>query len=784
MNYKAIQKLEFPKIVSRLQDYCGSEAGRGYAAEMTPITDVETIKEALAQTTESRRFADTKGTLWDFRSMPDLDEPMYKLENGQVLEPFELDAFKKALLFAADVKGERLPPGEYPTIDELRSRLYAGTAIARAIDRAIDEKGQLKDSASPLLSKTRKNIRELEREIPDNLRRLVNEPSMDSIVQDKIVTVRNGRFVISIRSESLTRGQWVLQDRSSSGASSFVEPFELVSENNKLTRERLAEKAEALRILRDLSASLAEHADEIGDSVDSLGELDSLLARGRFSAALGAVEPEITTGDEVRIVGGRHPLLTSEPIPIDVSVGGPIKTLILTGPNAGGKTVTLKMIGLFQLMAQSGLHVPAVDASLPVFEDIFAVIGDEQSVEDNLSTFSSHLKEVLWSIGRAKPGCLALIDEICAGTDPEEGTALACGILKEIMTRGAVTLATSHHSGLKTFATVTPGAENARMVFNERTRTPAFKVETGMPGKSYALEIAERVGFDAQLLDSAREYLSSQARMTERLIKELEEMKSYLRIERESIEKEKKNIESERTSRTRELDEMKERNEEALRAAYAEAEEILQDTRERCDEILRVAKRAASLPAAAAVKGEIKREETKIAKKQQQARPRRKGRPADPAALKEGERYLLRDTGEEVFLSSKPDKKGRVAVTLGDFRVTTDANNLMLPDADSLPPLPKSRDHTRFILKAKSEARTEIDLRGLRAAEAIDQLEKEIGTLAMAGAKEARIIHGIGTGALLKAVHEYLPTNTFVSRFESCDLRQGGIGATKIYLSE
>ncbi|MFA6449579.1 MAG: Smr/MutS family protein [bacterium] len=784
MNYKAIQKLEFHKILERLEGYCGSAWGKESVSDIAPAANAEATREALARTSEARRFYDQKGVLWDFASLPDLQEELDTLESGHVLEPVELDGFRRALNFAASVKGERLPPESFPNIDIFRERLFAGTAIARRIEQTIDEKGQIKDNASPLLARTRKNIREIERDIPDRLKKLINDPGMDDVVQDRIVTVRNGRFVIPVRSDNLSRRQWVLQDRSASGATSFVEPLELVEDNNRLTRERLSEKAETLRILRELTSLLAEHAVEISESLGALGELDCLIARGRFSASMKAIDPEITEGDEIRIIGGRHPLLTGEAIPINVEVGGRVKTLILTGPNAGGKTVTLKMIGLFQLMAQSGLHVPATDANLPICSDIFAIIGDEQSVEDNLSTFSSHLKEVRWAMERARGGSLVLIDEICAGTDPEEGTALACSILKELMAAGAVTLVTSHHSGLKTFASVTAGAENARMVFDERTRAPIFRVETGMPGKSYALEIAERAGFSERTLAGAREYLSSQARMTERLINELESMKSFVKIERDAIENEKKKLRTDQIDQSRKLDELKRQNEEALQAAYTEAEQILEETRRRCDEILRAAKGAATLPAAAAVKGEITQAEKKVAQKKKPPQPRRKGRAIDPSELKPDARYLLRDTAEEVLFVSGPDRKGRVSVLLGDFRVTTDARNLMAPEYDLLPELPKSQDHTRYILNAKAAAKSEIDLRGLRAAEAIETLDKEIGTLVLAGSKEARIIHGIGTGALIKAVHEYLAGNTYILRFESCDLRQGGIGATRIVLSE
>lgn len=786
MNYRALQKLEFHKILERLEGFCGSALGRGLVPDMEIFESPEDVRAALAETTEARRFIEEKGNIWGFGAIPDLGEAMRKLDGGQVLEPSELHGFRLALEFAGDAKGAKLDPKKYPVISDVRGRFFVGTALARSIGAAIDEQGLVRDGATPELARIRKKLRELERSIPERLRKLILDSRMDDVVQDRVVTVRNGRFVVPIKSEHLERRSWVLQDRSSSGATSFVEPIELVEENNRITRERLSEKSEVLKILRDLSSALAAHADEIGETLDALGELDLLLARGRFSIHLNAVEPEIADGDAIDIRGGRHPLLTGDVVPIDVGLGGEIKTLILTGPNAGGKTVTLKLVGLFQLMAQSGLHVPARSGTkLPVVSDVFAVIGDEQSVENNLSTFSSHLMEIRWMLERARKGSLALVDEICSGTDPEEGTALACGILKELMSRGAVCLATSHQSGLKTFASVTPGAENARMVFDEGSSAPVFRVEIGIPGKSYALETARRVGFEERVVSEAREYLSSQARMTERLLAELDEMKAFLDHERESFDRERKKLEIDKREQVKLLDDAREKKEVALRAAYSEAERIVGETRRRCDEILRAAKHAVSLPQAASVKGEIKEVEKKIEKKK--PAPRRKGRPAAPEDLKPDAWLRMRDTGEEVQFLSGPDRKGRVQVLLGEFKVSTDARSLVVPEGDMPPariPEKKEKDHTRFILDAKETAKTEIDLRGMRALEAIAALEKEIDNLNLAGAKETRIIHGIGTGALIKAVHEYLPTNPFVRRFETCQLNEGGIGATRIYLYE
>jgi DNA mismatch repair protein MutS2 len=562
-----------------------------------------------------------------------------------------------------------------------------------------------------------------------------------------------------------------------------VEPLELISENNELTNERLAVKAEVSKVLRELTSALAEKFTEIDESLEALGELDYLLARGRLSAEMRGIEPSIVEGDAARIHGGRHPLLGDNALPVDVELGGSIRTLVLTGPNAGGKSVTMKMLGLFQLMAQAGLHVPAEEGtSLPIFEKIFAVIGDEQSVEKNLSTFSSHLKEIKETLESAGLGSLVLIDEICSGTDPEEGSALACGILKELMSKGAVSLATSHQSGLKTFATATPGAENARMVFDERAGAPAFRVEIGAPGKSYAMEIARRAGLEEEVLTSAQGYLSNQARMAERLLAELEEMKSFLGMERESMRAERIRLESEKAEHAAKLDKEREAVEERMRKAYEEAERAVEETRRKCREILKEASEAKGLPGAARVKGELNEIKRVVAEKK--PAPTRRESQVDPESLASEKWYRLIDSGSPVRYLEGPDRRGRVKVMLGDFRMSVDLANLSEAGDVSRRASVAPDDYTTHIINAKGRARNEIDIRGMRAAEAIETLENEISSLNMAGAAEAKIVHGIGTGALMKAVHEHLAVNPFVKRFEFCELRQGGMGATKIYLED
>jgi len=606
-------------------------------------------------------------------------------------------------------------------------------------------------------------------------------------VQERIVTVRNGRFVVPVRAGRAGGDRYVLQDRSSSGATFFVEPLQAVTHNNELAQERLAERNEVLRVLRELTALVEGCAEPLSELGGAVARLDLLLAKGRLSIAMRGSEPVITDKDAIVISAGRHPLIAEDPVPIDITLGGVVRALILTGPNAGGKTVALKMVGLFQLMAQAGLHVPALDGTrLPVFGDIFAVIGDEQSIERGLSTFTSHLTDIAEITASAKRGALVLIDEICSGSDPQEGTALACSILKSLMDAGAACMATSHHGGLKTFASVTPGAKNARVLFDEDRGAPRFIVEIGLAGKSHALEVAARAGLPRPIVEGARGYLDAQSQMAERMLAELEQMKGVLAVEKAAIDHEKEKVAVELRIVEEKISAAEKQRRETLAKAVAQADKLVEETRDKCRRLLDRADAATALPEKAAVKGEIERTRREVKEVVQKVRPRH-GRAVSQQDLKPGATLTLRDTGQQAQFLSGPDRKGRVKVLIGEITMTTDTKNLGVPDG-SEPPQPKKyrtmAQHEYYIEAAKDRARDNIDVRGMRAAEAIETLEPEIATLHLAGRRQFTIVTGVGTGALMRAVHEYLTGNPFVARFEPAPLSQGGIGATIVFLSE
>lgn len=785
MNEQTIERLEFDRVLDRLESCCGSAGGRALVDDLALEVHAAAVRERLALTSEARRFLDKRPPDWSFGDMPGVAPALERLSAGGMLEPRELHAVRRMLEFAATVRAAAPPASEFPTIADIATGLFTAPDVAARIARSVDASGAVLDAASPELARARRRIRKLEIEIPKILNAFVNDPARADVVQERIVTMRNGRFVVPVVAGRMREG-FVLQDRSASGASAFVEPLHVVESNNNLINERINERNEVLAVLQSLTELLFGYTAELGALSAELARLDFLIACGHLSGDMRANEPEITDGDAIVIKAGRHPLLTGDPVPVDIALGGDTRALVLSGPNAGGKTVALKMAGLFQLMAQAGLHVPAdPGTALPVFPRVYAVIGDEQSIENSLSTFTSHLRDIARILDRAGRGALVLIDEICSGTDPQEGTALACSVLKNLMERGAVCMATSHHGGLKTFASVTPGARNARVLFDESSATPRYVVEIGLPGKSHALEIAARAGVPGHIIDGARSFRDAQSRMAEEMLAELEHIKGSVAVERAQIEAKKQELQKAAQRAEQKLTEAGEKQREILARAVAEAEKLIAETGERCRGILDKAHTAATLPEKAEVKGDITRERRKVQRAAHKT-VKPTGRGITPADLNPEAPLILRDSGDRVEFVSGPDRKGNVRVMLGGLSMSIHVRSLGVSDTPqhAAPAFKKSKDHDQYIDRARRAAKGVIDLHGMRVVEAFEVLERELLQHHLAGSAQCDICHGIGTGALMKAVHEYLDKHPLVRRFEPAPLSQGGIGVTIVFFKD
>ncbi|MFH1537380.1 MAG: Smr/MutS family protein [bacterium] len=780
---KSLHRLEFDRVIEAICGRCRTAAGQERVRETAPGRTVEWVRAELARTTQMRGFIEERRPGWDPGAAQDIPPALRKLQGGRTLEPEELLSFARLLELGESVRKTHVDEALYPTVAAFKSIFFVDPPFRRAILRAVDETGGLRDDASPELQRIRSKIRRLEREVPRRLKRWMEIESHDEFLQSKLVTIRNGRFVVPVRVEFLSRSSWILQDRSGSGATAYVEPLEVLQENNELANLRIQEKREIYRLLRHYTDELFARLVDLEASVDALGRLDALMAKAEWCAQVDAVAPEIAGGDAIEIVGGRHPLLGDSVVPVDVEAGGDVRALVITGPNAGGKTVCMKTVGLFQCLAQAGLQVPAeAGTRLPVFKRIITVLGDEQSIERNLSSFASHLTELREAVEESGEGALVLIDEICSGTDPEEGSALACGVVEWLIGCGAVSVVTSHMSRLKAFAAATPGALNASMRFDEGAGRPIFTLNAGTPGKSYALEIAGRLGLPRKLIDAAVKLLGEGKRMTEKLLSDLEALRSVLSAEKTAIEKEKEKVGRDRAVAEKQRREVEEGRRRLVADACEEANELLEETRKKCEDIFRRAHEAATLPQRASVKGEIKEEKKKVSEVEKKQLP--PARPLRPGELKPDMWVRLIDTGEMGQYDSGPDRRGNVRLIIGGLPMVVSLDNVALPDRPAPAEKHKRRDHERFIRAAMEESTGEIDLHGLRVKEALEVLEKKIETLHLAGADRLRVVHGIGTGALMKAVQEYLGEHVLVKRFEPGMVTEGGIGVTVAYLSD
>lgn len=780
---KSLHRLEFDRVIEAICGRCRTEAGQERVRELTPGRTVEGVRAEIARTTQMRGFLEERRPGWDPGIAPNIRAGLKKLQSGRTLEPEELLTFARLLELGESVRKTRVDEARYPTVAAFTSLFFTDPPFRRAICRAVDETGEIRDNASPDLLKIRKKIKRLERDVPKRLKNWMEDESHGEFLQSKLVTIRNGRFVVPVRAEFVSRQSWILQDRSGSGATAYVEPLEILQENNALANLRIQEKREIYRLLRHYTDELFFRLVDLEASVDALGRLDALMAKAEWCGQAGAVSPEIVSGDRIRIVGGRHPLLGDAAVPVDVEVGGEVRSLVITGPNAGGKTVCMKTVGLFQCLAQAGLQVPAEEGTeLPIFNRIVTILGDEQSIEKNLSSFTSHLMELKEAVEESGEGALVLIDEICSGTDPDEGSALACGVVEWLIGRGAASVVTSHMSRLKAFAAATPGALNASMRFDEGLSTPLFTLEAGTPGKSYALEIARRLGLPQKLLGAAGNFLDEGKRMTEKLLSDLENLKSVLFAEKTALEKEKEKVDRQREAAERKKKEVEDEKRRLVARACEEANELLEDTRRKCEEIFRRARESATLPQRASVKGEIKKETKKVAEVEKKQLP--KGRPVRPEELEPDAWLQLRDTGEMGQYDSGPDRRGNVRLIIDGLPMVVSMENVALPDRPAPAKKYRKRDHERFVLAAMEASSGEIDLHGLRVKEALKVLEKKLETLHLAGADRVRVVHGIGTGALMKAVQEYLGEHVLVRRYEPGTVSEGGIGVTVVFLAD
>ncbi len=790
MDEKTLTTLEFDKILTRLAKHTSFSAGRDLALALRPSTDYDDVVHRQRLTAEARHLHEMKpraglGGVHDIRALAN------KANLGGILEPSELLDVATTLEAGRDLKAtvSRLS-GPLPLLAELAAQITALDDVAADIHRGISPHAEVVDSASPALAVIRRDLRTVHDRLHAKLQELIGSADTRQSIQEPIITLRDGRYVIPIKAEMRGQLQGIVHDVSASGATVFMEPLAVVELGNTWRETQMEEQREVERILRRLSSLVGRHAHAIDVNIETLAEIDLALAKARFAAELDAVElpydgeaqPWIAQPPApLDLVNARHPLLKGDIVPISPAVGGSYSVLLITGPNTGGKTVALKTVGLLCAMAQAGLAVPADAGSrIPVFDSLRADIGDEQSIEQSLSTFSSHMTNIISILAEAGPHSLVLLDELGAGTDPGEGAALARALLEHLLGIGCLAITTTHHSELKVFAHSTEGIMNACVEFDMETLSPTYRISIGLPGASNALAIAERLGLPPAITARARESIAPDEARAESLLSAIQREKTDAADARRAEMLARKEAEEIRAGLEDKLDALEEQREEILARARAEAEEALVQIRQLLAHAGRRIER--QKPEAAAEK--IVAAEARIeALKPPPAPPRRRGKVGEnipPEEIQPGDLVWVRGLGRFGEALSPPDAKGVVAIRLGSLRST-----VTLKKVEKVQRLKGARPKVggTAVPPAPSAVPSEIEVRGRLVDEVLPDLDKYLDDAFRAGLPWVRIIHGRGTGTLARAVRHMLSLHALVKSYEVASRQEGGEGVTIAHLA-
>jgi DNA mismatch repair protein MutS2 len=781
MNPKYFRILEFDKILARVAQHAAFSASADRAHALVPATELDEIARWQAETTEARALLEQNSEI-GIGGAHDLCPFTKSARVGASLQPVDLLDIRQTLLAARTLRRSlaRLV-ALYPRLAARAALMTELPAVVDAIGRAINDRAEVADTASAALTRIRHDLNAQRARLLDKLQRLLGASSNAKIIQEPIITERDGRYVIPIRAEAKGKIPGIVHDTSASGATVFIEPIAAVEMGNRVRELEREEAREVERILRELTARVAEHADQIDATVEILAEIDLAFAKAKYSAEIGGVAPQLAIGNwQLAIADARHPLLDPEKVvPVSVRLGDEFSILIITGPNTGGKTVTLKTVGLFALMAQSGLHIPARAGSrLPIFSGIYADIGDEQSIEQSLSTFSSHLKNIVEILREADASALVLLDELGAGTDPVEGSALARAILTHLLAHRIPALVATHYAELKAFAHTTPGVQNASMEFNVETLSPTYHLTIGVPGQSNAFAIASRLGLDAAIIEQARRALTRSDVELETMLAEIKRIQQDAASAQAHAEVAQRNAEQRAAEAQRKLAEIESSREEILQRAHDEAQAEIQLAREELNR-LRQEWRAVSLTRAF-----VENEQTKLDElvAQLSSPPLAHPRPQKPQT-REGEVGV----GDRVWVA-RLGQVGQVTaldasgaeVQVGNFRVRVKLDEV--GDKVATADAPRAESASHVALPEAESPGIEVSLRGMRADDALDTLEKYLDRAYLAGLPYVRVVHGKGTGTLRKLARDLLRAHPLVASLREAEPYEGGDGVTVVKL--
>ena len=794
MNQKALETLEYKKIIAQLKREMGSAASAKLADELTPLTSEKIIKEELRSTTEAVDLIVRKGPL-PTGGLYDIREALLLAKKGGSLTMRQLLEVQNVLGISSEVVAfmhdDALPELKY--IGEMVDLIVEFTALEKEISRCILTEDEMADNASPKLKDVRRSIHQQNQAIKNKLSRIITSSSNKTYLQDTIVTMRDGRYVIPVKQEYRSFFPGMVHDQSKGGATLFIEPQGVVELNNKLRELEVEEQLEIARILAELSSRVAEHYREIRSNLDLLIKLDFIMAKGKLSCKMHASEPKIDADGELRLISARHPLIEyKKAVPVDIRIGGDYRTLIITGPNTGGKTVSLKTAGLLVMMAQSGLHIPASHAStLPIFGEVFADIGDEQSIEQSLSTFSSHMKNIVSIIDKASYDSLVLVDELGAGTDPTEGAALAIAILERFYDSGALTMATTHYNELKKYALATSGVENAAMEFDVETLTPTYRLLIGVPGKSNAFEISKKLGLSESVIERASEHIKHGDMEFENVISSIEDDKRKAAADRLDAESMRAEIE-ERLKKLEEKEKaISEKRADIIAEAKREARELLRETKSAVKDVQKDLRRLQKSGAHTNLNtGALEKSRRKINEAEdlvsEKVVKQVNSEPVSADTLKIGDRVKLLTIGQNGTILSLPDEKGNLMINIGALKVKARLQDLMLiNEGKDRKPQAKSSSKYGSLLRSKSSSvSASINVRGKNLEDALADVEKYLDDVYMAGLDMVSIIHGRGGGILKDGIRQMLKRKKYVDSYGAASYNDGGEGVTIVRMKK
>ncbi|MBU1427683.1 endonuclease MutS2 [bacterium] len=796
MDEHTFSVLEFSKIKNQLKEKISTATGELIVENITPKINLPQIFNTQRETTEMREIISYDGTP-PFSRLEDISSELKRsVVKGSILDAKKIIKILKVLKTSRLIKKFLLKTKEkYPLIKERAEKIRTFSELEKEIIQCIDEDGVVLDRASPELRKIRRDIIKKEQALKNKLETIIRSSRFAAIIQEPLITVRQNRYVIPVKQEKKAKFPGIVHDKSDSGATLFIEPFVVVELNNLLRQLIKDEEQEILKILQRITSLIGERAQEINDSVLSLGEIDFIYARAVLADKMKAVEPKLNQNGFINLIQARHPLLQGPVVPININLGKAFNILVITGPNTGGKTVTLKTVGILTLMAQCGLHIPAAEGSeVPIFKKIFCDIGDEQSIEQNLSTFSSHMKYIVQILREADSESLVLLDELGAGTDPTEGAALGMAVLDFLRKKETNVIATTHHDSLKTYAYLTKGVCNARVEFDEETLKPTFEISIGLPGKSCAFIIAQKLGLAPEVVSRAQSFLSQEKIKADNLIEKIEKDRKLIEKEKNLIEVAKEESIEIRDKLEKELNKIEENKKEIILKTYREAEKILKETQNRAEKIIEKLNKKKVLSKESkgplleqmqAISKEIQDEIVKIKPEKELIKNQN---------IEIGDYVLVKSLNKKGIILSYSTKSEKCKIQIDNMKMLVSIFDI--EKVDKLDKAPEKYSHIgngfdrglsgrdSFSLSKIKTFRNEISIRQLTIEEVQPVLEKYLDDAYLLGVSPVYIIHGKGKGVLREEVKKMLDKIPFIKSFKPGGAKEGGIGVTVVYLEK